>query len=557
VEFAFGDHILDVDRRELRHRGERIALEPQVFDLLVYLVRNRDRVVGKDDLLEAIWSGRIVSESTMTSRINAARKAVGDSGGAQRLIRTIPRKGIRFVGAVREEHKPAAPVDVRPVGADPPRPALALLDKPSIAVLPFANLSGDPEQEYFADGMVEEIITALSRIGGLLVIARNSTFAYKGRAVDVKQVGRELGVRYVLEGSVRKERHRVRIAAQLIEAATDAHLWADRFDGSLDDVFELQDKVALSVAGILEPTLQSAEIQLSSGRPTQDLTAYELYLRAVAPSAKGWDFEQIGKVLGHLAQAIERDPYYGPALGLAAICHSDLDAAGWVDDEGANRSAGLALARCALQVAGNYPDILCNIAYVLAYFGEDIAVATTMIDRALELKPSFANGWLRSGWIRLMNGQPEPAIQHFEIGMRLNPRDILGFALGIGAGHFFARRFEDAKAALLLSLEEGPGWVPPYRFLASCCAHLGQLDEAAEVVRRLRAMTRVVVPPATYWRNPAHRELFLDGLRLAASEPGPTMTGRLGAILAAIVTGGADTLLPIISDTLLPIIGTG
>ena len=201
MEFAFGDQILDFDRRELRRGGELIALEPQVFDLLAYVVRNRDRVVSKDDLLQAIWGGRIVSESTMTSCINAVRKAVGDSGEAQRLIRTVPRKGIRFVGAVREEHKPAAPTEVRPVAADLPRPALALLDKPSIAVLPFANLSGDPEQEYFADGMVEEIITALSRIGGLFVIARNSTFTYKGQAIDVKQVGRELGVRYLLSAT--------------------------------------------------------------------------------------------------------------------------------------------------------------------------------------------------------------------------------------------------------------------------------------------------------------------------------------------------------------------
>ena len=365
------------------------------------------------------------------------------------------------------------------------------------------------------------IITALSRIGGLFVIARNSTFTYKGRAVDVKQVGRELGVRYVLEGSVRKGRQRVRIAAQLIEAATDAHLWADSFDGSLEDVFELQDKVAVSVAGIIEPTLQTAEIQLSSGRPTKDLTAYELYLRALAPSAKGWDYEQIVKVLGHLGQAIERDPYYGPALGLAAICHSDLDVAGWTDNEDANRAAGLELARRALQAAGNYPDVLCNVAYVLAYFGEDIATATTLIDRALDLKPSFASGWWRSGWIRLMNGQPEPAIQHFEIGRRLNPRDVLGSALGIGAGHFFARRFGEAKAALLLALQEGPGWVPPHRFLASCYAQMGQrLDEAREVAQRLRAMTPVVVPRATYWRNPEDRELFLSGLRLAAGEGG-------------------------------------
>ena len=184
---------------------------------------------------------------------------------------------------------------------------------------------------------------------------------------------------------------------------------------------------------------------------------------------------------------------------------------------------------------------------MLPYFGEDIAAALTMIDRALELKPSFASGWRRSGWIRLMHGQPELAIEHFAIGMRLNPRDILGFAQGIGAGHFFARRFEEAKTALLLALEEGPGWVPPYRFLGSCYAHLGRLGEAREIVNRLRAITSVVVPSALYWRNPKDRELYLQGLRLAAGEQSSTMASRLGAILAAIVTSGADTLLPMIA----------
>jgi TolB-like protein len=229
VTFSFGDYELDVDRRELNCGGESVALEPQVFDLLVYLVSNRHRVVSKDDLVENIWAGRIVSESTLTSRLNAARRVIGDSGAAQTVIRTIPRKGVRFVAEVWEKAQLVPGLAT----ASEPQAMPAVPDKPSIAVLPFQNMSGDPEQEYFVDGMVEEIITALSRIRWLFVLARHSSFAYKGQSIDVKQVGRELGVRYVLEGSVRKGGNRVRITGQLIDAVTGAHLWADRFDGSL------------------------------------------------------------------------------------------------------------------------------------------------------------------------------------------------------------------------------------------------------------------------------------------------------------------------------------
>ena len=236
VQFVFGDCVLDPDRRELTRGSEVVAVGPQVFDLLLYLIRNRAHVVSKDDVLDAVWSGRIVSESTLTSHINAVRKAIGDSGEAQRLVKTIARKGFRFVGDIREAHVfgglAFAQGRARRCRMQRLRPAPALPDKPSIAVLPFQNLSGDPEQEYFADGVVEDIITALSRMRWLFVIARNSSFTYKGRAVDVKQVGRELGVRYVLEGSVRKAADRVRITGQLIDATTGAHLWAERFEGT-------------------------------------------------------------------------------------------------------------------------------------------------------------------------------------------------------------------------------------------------------------------------------------------------------------------------------------
>jgi TolB-like protein len=329
VVFRFGDHVLDIERRELRCGAELVALEPQVFDLLAYLVRNRGRVVTKHDLIEAVWGGRIVSDSALTTRLNAARKAVNDSGAAQRVIRTLARKGVRFVAEVTEDGVLEA--------AAAPGPSLALPDKPSIAVMPFANLSGDPEQEYFADGMVEEIITALSRIRWLSVIARNSSFTFKGHAIDAKQVGRDLGVRYVLEGSVRKVGSRVRITAQLIDATNGGHLWADRFDGSLEEVFELQGDVAASVAGVVEPTLRAAEVARSAARPTTDLGTYDCYLRALVvfhPMTK----EAVFEALGLLERAIAIDRNYGPALAFAAACHMQFLNYSWTED--------LATARC-------------------------------------------------------------------------------------------------------------------------------------------------------------------------------------------------------------------
>jgi TolB-like protein/class 3 adenylate cyclase len=402
-----------------------------------------------------------------------------------------------------------------------PAPTLPLPDKPSIAVLPFANMSGDPEQEYFVDGMVEEIITALSRIRWLFVIARNSTFTYKGRAVDVKAVGRELGVRYVLEGSVRKASQRVRITAQLIDALSGTHLWADRFDGSLEDVFDLQDKVASSVAGVIEPAVQAAEIARSADHRTTDLTAYELYLRAL-PNCHSWDRERIHTALELLEQAIERDPSFGPALALAARCHHHFDRLGGAQDPDLHRRAAVDYARRAVRAAPDDPTTLGNAAGVLGSFGGDINPAIALADRALALNPSFAGGWRMSGWLRLWAGDLDVAIEHFETAFRLSPRERGGaHCMGIGEAQFFQRRFNEAIINLLNALEALPGHAGIYRYLASCYAHMGRLDEAREMVRRLRAIAPTVMPHAMYglqWRNPEHREFFLSGLRLAARE---------------------------------------
>jgi len=407
----------------------------------------------------------------------------------------------------------ASPSTIPVVGSSLPLP-----ERPSIAVLPFANMSGDPEQEYFADGMVEEIITALSRIRWLFVIARNSSFTYKGQTIDVKRVGRELGVRYVLEGSVRKAGGRVRITAQLIDAFTGTHLWADRFDGTLEDIFELQDKVALSVAGVIEPTVQAAEIRHSANRPTNDLTAYDLYLRALQHWS-AYEEERVVQALDLLGRAIERDPHYGSALALAAHCHYLLEVNGWIDDLEANRRKGIDLARQAIRFAPDDPEALATGAFALGYFGEDIDGAIRLIDRSLALNPSFARGWVWSAVLRNFAGQPSLAIEHYNRSLRLSPRDRLAvFGLPLGTAHFFNKQFDDAAAILLASLEEAPGFAVTYRFLASCYAHMGRLDEAREIVTRLRSITPDVVPRIVPYRNPEHRELFLSGLRLAADE---------------------------------------
>jgi TolB-like protein/class 3 adenylate cyclase len=398
------------------------------------------------------------------------------------------------------------------------KPILAPPDKPSIAVLPFQNMSGDPEQEYFADGMVEEIITALSRIRWLFVIARNSSFTYKGQSVDVKQVGRELGVRYVLEGSVRKAGQRVRITAQLIDATTSTHLWADRFNGSLEDVFELQDNVALSVAGVIEPTLQAAEIRRSSERPTSDLTAYDLYLRAL-PHVTAREKERLEYAFDLLRQVVERDPNYGPALAQTAYYHYQLDLHGWADNSEQNRRESIDLARQALRCAPDDPEVLVHAAHVLGYFDEDIDVAIALIDRALVLNPSYASGWYWSGVIRNWVGQPDLALEHFATFLRLSPRERFPFYLGaIGIALFFTRQFDDAAAKLRESLQRFPNLGVTYRFLAASYAHMGRLSEAREVAEHMRTLNLNVLEGGTRYRSREYRDLYLSGLRLAAGE---------------------------------------
>jgi tetratricopeptide (TPR) repeat protein len=366
--------------------------------------------------------------------------------------------------------------------------------------------------------MVEEIITALSRIRWLFVIARNSTFTYKGHAVDVKQVGRELGVRYVLEGSVRKGGNRVRITAQLIDAETGAHLWADRFDGSLEDVFDLQDQVATSVAGVIEPALQTAELRRSAGRPTTDLTAYDLYLRATQ-SYEQYDRRMLGGAVLLLDEAIRRDPGFGAALGLAAQVRLMMLNAGLTDDPERTRGESVGFAREAVRVAPDDPAALCWGGFALGYCGEDIDAAVALLDRSIALNPGNAQAWLRSALLQVYAGRLEQAIERAETAMRLNPRANTSLHLtAIAVAQFFARRFELAAGKLATAVQQSPSYLTPYHFLAACYAHMGRLDEARQVIEQLRLVGPVDPPRVAQWRVPEHRELLLSGLRLAMGE---------------------------------------
>src|SRR5262245_23241574 len=437
VIYVFEDFSLDVERRELRRGPQLVPVEPQVFDLLGYLISNRQRVVSKDDLVAAIWNGRIISESAISSKVTAVRQAVGDSGDKQRLIRTVTRKGFRFVGDVRE--------CARNEGAIIEFEVLQLPDKPSIAVLPFTNMSGDSEQEYFADGMVEDIITALSRFRILFVIARNSSFTYKGRSVNVKQVARELGVRYLLEGSVRKSANRVRIAGQLIDASSGLHLWADRFEGAIEDVFKLQDQVTGSVVGAIVPRLLQAEIDRASRKPTANIDAYDLFLRGLGNVYKQ-SREGNKEALHCYYKAIELDPDFSIAYAAASECFNQRKAFGWSTDREQEIAEAGRLARRAVQLGKDNGTVLCLAGFVLAFVVGDLDDGAAFMDQGVLINPNLALGWVRCGWVKVWRGEPDQAVECFAHAARLNPIDPNNFFMqqGMAHAHFFADRFDEA-----------------------------------------------------------------------------------------------------------------
>ena len=483
MRYLFEDYTLDTEKRELHCGVDAVSITPQVFDLLDYLIRNRERVVSKDDLIIAVWHGRIVSDAALTTRLNAVRNAIGDSGEEQRLLKTLARKGVRFVGQVQEERGGAAPGN----GPEPPQYSLTLPTKPSVAVLPFVNLSRDPEQEYFADGVVEDITMALSRFHWLFVIARNSSFTYKGRSVDVRQVGRELGVRYVLEGSVRKAGNRLRIAGQLIDAETGTHLWAGHFDGALEDMFDLQDQVTSSVVGAIAPKLQREEIKRAKRKPTENLDAYDYYLRGLA-SAGRWTRDANAEALRLFCKAVELDRGMACAYGMAAWCYVRRKARGWMDDRIQESAEAVRLARKAVLLGEDDPVALCMGGYALALIAREFDDAAAFMDRGLAVNPNLGRSWILSAWLRVWRGEPDLALEHAAHAMRLSPLDpsMYGMHGAMAYAHFLAGHYDKASSCAESSLRFNPTFLLAMCISAASNALAGRRDLAQ------RAMSRVL-----------------------------------------------------------------
>lgn len=522
IIYVLGPFRLDSEAEMLFRGAEPVALGKRAVAVLRALVARPGVPVSKDALIEAAWAGLSVEENNLVVQVAALRRVFGEEPGGERWIETLPRRGYRFVGPVGiEERGIIAPA---PAGANiamaADAPPLPLPLQPSIAVLPFQNMSGDPEREYFADGMVEEIITALSRFRSLFVIARNSSFAYKGRSVDIKQVGRELGVRYVLEGSVRRSAERVRITAQLIDALTGVHFWADSFDGALEDLFDLQDRVAARVVNEIEPRLAQVELERGRHKPTANLGAYDYYLRAAAnsyPMTK----EQSEEVLRLAYKAIELDPGFASACGFAAWLHAWRGQNQWTDDVVQERADAMRMARRAAEVGKEDAVALAWAAYTLAYVGRESEHAAPLADRAIELNPNLALAWGISGWARLNLGQLDIAIERLARAMRLSPFDPGGRAwlTATGVAHLLAGRYDESLSWTRRTMQAYPDFPAAWRVAAACHALAGHMEEAKATCARLRELE-----PQLRIRNirdlfapyrPADLAKFEEGLRIA------------------------------------------
>jgi TolB-like protein/cytochrome c-type biogenesis protein CcmH/NrfG len=521
MRFLFADHVLDSDRRELRRGSEPIEVEPQVLDLLIYLVENRGRVVTKDDLIASVWNDRIVSDASLTSGIYAARKAVGDTGREQKLIRTIARKGHRFVGDVRTQ----SGADARKEKALPrssdalyeTRLALSAPDRPAIAVLPFLNMSDDPEQEYFSDGISEDLITSLSKLRWFFVIARNSSFTYKGRAVNIRQVAEELGVNYVIEGSVRKGGDRVRVTAQLNDVVTGSHVWAERYDRNLADIFHMQDEITESIVAAIEPQLYAAENFRARRRPPGSVDAWSLVMRALSHH---WRLTREDNVIAQslLEEAIRIDPNYGQALGVLASNHTFGIYMGWSDAAlvPIAEQAALAAIRADGEDAWAHFALACVCLLTRRY---DDSLAE--FELALRLNPNFALAQGIYGLPLAYCGLWEKSYEAARRALRMSPRDpFSALYFGVAAyAQFGGRSYDEAMRLAREAIRLRNDYVGGHRLLTVAAAMAGQKDVAAQALCEVRRaqpnISLAWIAEQLPFRRDADREHYVEAFRRA------------------------------------------
>ncbi|XIA67909.1 winged helix-turn-helix domain-containing protein [Bradyrhizobium sp. TZ2] len=525
MRYFFEEYAFDTDRRELHRGANLVSITPQVFDLLHYLIRNRERVVSKDDLISAVWNGRIVSDAALTTRLNAARAAICDGGDKQRLIKTLPRKGFRFIGAVQEGQTPAtAPGS----GAQTDDTAQRPFSPPrlSIVVLPFANLGGDPEQDYFADGVTESLTTDLSRIRGSFVIGRHTAFSYKSKTVDLKQIGRELNVRYILEGSVQRAGNRLRVNVQLVDAQTGAHLWADRFDKPVANLFDLQDEVVARLANTLGVELTEAEARRAKQSLHPD--SMDLFFQGRACWNKGWTPEYLAEARSFFERALELDPVNIEAM--VWLAHADATAASsyLIDDKAAQlRQVETKLVR-SLSLAPNHAGAHVTLGSLLICTNR-VAQGIAECQRALALNGNLANAHGVIGEAKLFLGRGAETEAHMQEALRLSPHDVLAFQWLSSIA--FSKLQVDADADALRwfrrSIEANRNYPLVHFGLATALALLGSLDEAKSAARTglsldptftiRRFRTGASTDNPTYL---AKRERIYEGMHLAGVPEG-------------------------------------
>ena len=502
-EVCFGRFRFDGGRRELSRDGVPVKLGSRALDVLATLASAKGEIVSKDDLLGRVWPGVTVEENNLQVQVSALRKVLEEEGDGQSHLVTVPGRGYRLVGLSNAPSGPALP------------------DRPSIAVLPFQNMSDDPQQEYFADGIVEDVITALCRFRWLFVIARNSSFAYKGRSFDVKEVARELGVRYVLEGGVRKAADRVRITAQLIDGANGAHLWAQNFDGEIANIFELQDQVTASVVGAIEPKLVQAEIDRIKHKPTDSLDAYDCFLRGLQ-CVHRITREDTTEALRLFARAIELDPGYATPHGRSALCYVVRKMNGWLNPPEDVRAAGRFASRAA-ELGQDDAVALAGAGVALGYVVGYHDGAVELTDRAVALNPNLALAWYASGTVRAFRGgEWDLAIEHLGRAMRLSPLDPFMFSMqGVTAfAHFFAGRYDEAVAWAEKAFWERPNILATLRIAAVANAYAGRREQARKAMARalkLDPEMRIsnLRDRIAFFGRPEDFEKYAEGLRLA------------------------------------------